>query len=99
MTTAIETYTVLLLPTNNTGVFGARASPSRRRRAITVDLDLAGLEANLKHATHIHGFTDDRASIIPNLQVDATATASWRARRPRRTSAGPVLHHRGWQHL
>jgi hypothetical protein len=68
----VETYTALLLPTNNSGVFGAASITFEEAAGrITVDLDLAGLEANLKHATHIHGFTDDRASIVPNLQVDA----------------------------
>jgi hypothetical protein len=68
----VETYTALLLPTNNSGVFGAASITFEEAAGrITVDLDMAGLEANLKHATHIHGFTDDRASIIPNLQVDA----------------------------
>jgi hypothetical protein len=67
-----ERYTALLLPTNNSGVFGAaEITFDETTGTVTVDLDLAGLEAGQKHATHIHGFTDDRASIVPNLQVDA----------------------------
>jgi ElaB/YqjD/DUF883 family membrane-anchored ribosome-binding protein len=67
-----EVYTALLLPTNNSGVFGAASITfDEAAGTISVDLDLAGLEPLKKHATHIHGFTDDRASVIPNLQVDA----------------------------
>lgn len=67
-----EVYTALLLPANNSGVFGAASIAfDEAAGTISVDLDLAGLEPLAKHATHIHGFTDDRASVIPNLQVDA----------------------------
>jgi len=68
----IEEFTALLLPTNNSGALGAATVTfDEAAGTIAVSLDLAGLEPGQVHASHIHGFTDDRASILPNLQVDA----------------------------
>lgn len=68
----VQEFVTLILPSNNSGVFGAaRIAFDAAAGSVAVDLDLGGLEPGQAHAMHIHGFTDDLASLIPNITLDA----------------------------
>ena len=67
-----RSFATLILPANNSGVFGAASITfDEAAGTVAIDLDLAGLEPGEAHAMHIHGFTDDRASLLPNITLDA----------------------------
>lgn len=69
---AAERFVSLLLPSNHSAVFGAAMIEfDGMAGTVAVDLDLRGLEPGMEHAIHIHGFADDRASLLPNLTLDA----------------------------
>jgi hypothetical protein len=69
---AADTFTSLLLPANNSGVLGAaRAVFDEAAGTVTVDFRATGLTPGQEHALHIHGFSDDRPSLIPNAVLDA----------------------------
>jgi hypothetical protein len=69
---AADTFTSLLLPANNSGVLGAaRAVFDEVAGTVTVDFRATGLTPGQEHALHIHGFSDDRPSLIPNAVLDA----------------------------
>lgn len=66
-----DTYAALLAPSNGSGALGAALVTLDRAEAkLTVDLWTTGLEPG-EHATHIHGFADDRPSLLPNYRLDA----------------------------
>ena len=68
----VQRFATLILPSNNSGVFGAASITfDEAAGTVAIDLDLAGLEPGEVHAMHIHGFTDDRASLLPNISLDA----------------------------
>ena len=68
----VQSFATLILPSNNSGVFGAASITfDEAAGTVAIDLDLAGLEPGEAHAMHIHGFTDDRASLLPNITLDA----------------------------
>ena len=68
----VQRFATLILPSNNSGVFGAASITfDEAAGTVAIDLDLAGLEPDEAHAMHIHGFTDDRASLLPNISLDA----------------------------
>lgn len=68
----VQRFASLILPSNNSGVFGAASiSFDEAAGTVAIDLDLAGLEPGEAHAMHIHGFTDDSASLLPNISLDA----------------------------
>jgi hypothetical protein len=68
----VQRFSTLILPSNNSGVFGAASITfDEAAGTVAIDLDLAGLEPGEVHAMHIHGFTDDRASLLPNISLDA----------------------------
>lgn len=65
-------FVAILLPANNSGVFGAvRLTFDTEAGTLAVEMDVAGLEPGQEHAAHLHGFADDRASLIPNGTLDA----------------------------
>jgi hypothetical protein len=67
-----RSFATLILPANNSGVFGAASITfDEAAGTVAIDLDLAGLEPGEAHAMHIHGFTDDSASLLPNISLDA----------------------------
>jgi len=67
-----ETFVAIILPANNSGVFGAaRITFDEAAGTVAVEMDLAGLEPGQEHAAHLHGFADDRASLVPNGTLDA----------------------------
>lgn len=67
-----SSFVSFLAPANNSGAMGAASITfDETGGTVTIDLDLAGLEPGRVHAMHIHGFMDDRASLVPNLQLDA----------------------------
>jgi hypothetical protein len=69
---AVNTFTSLLLPANNSGVLGAaRAVFDEAAGTVTVDFRATGLTPGQEHTLHIHGFSDDRPSLIPNAVLDA----------------------------
>jgi hypothetical protein len=65
-------YAALLLPSNGSGALGvATAHIDRAAAMISVDLWVAGLTPNEAHGAHIHGFSNDEPSLLPNLTLDA----------------------------
>jgi hypothetical protein len=69
---AVNTFTSLLLPANNSGVLGAaRAVFDEVAGTVTLDFRATGLTPGQEHALHIHGFSDDRPSLIPNALLEA----------------------------
>ena len=68
---AASTFVSLLLPSNGSGVFGTVvASFDEAAGTVRVDLQASGLEPGVEHASHIHGFADDRPSLLPNYRLD-----------------------------
>lgn len=66
------TFAALLAPSNNSGVFGlSLAQLDAAAGTLTVTLLATGLTPDQTHAAHIHGFADDRPSLLPNLTLDA----------------------------
>ncbi|WP_372619275.1 hypothetical protein [Falsiroseomonas sp.] len=64
-------FVSLIQPANNSGVFGAAVVTfDEAAGTVAVDLELDGLTPGAEHPMHIHGFADDRASLVPNLQLD-----------------------------
>lgn len=67
-----QSFAVLILPSNNSGAFGAASITfDEAAGTVAIDLDIAGLEAGRSYPLHIHGFADDRASLLPNITLDA----------------------------
>lgn len=68
----IDDFAALLLPSNGSGALGvATAHIDRDAATLTVELVIGGLEPNQMHGAHIHGFADDRPSLLPNFTLDA----------------------------
>jgi hypothetical protein len=71
-TAGTETYAALLQPSNGSGVLGLAAVQIDEANAtVTVELWATGLTPGEAHASHIHGFVDDRPSLLPNYRLDA----------------------------
>jgi hypothetical protein len=69
-----DVFAALLAPSNGSGALGAAlVTIDRENTALTVDLWMVGLEPGRAHASHIHGFADDRPSLLPNHRLDADA--------------------------
>jgi hypothetical protein len=67
----VNTFFSLLLPSNGSGVLGyAAAVFDEAAGTVRVDLRAIGLTPNVEHASHIHGFPDDRPSLVPNYRLD-----------------------------
>lgn len=67
-----DRFAALIAPSNGSGAFGAATVALDRAAAtISVDLWMTGLEPGQQHAGHIHGFADDRPSLLPNVSLDA----------------------------
>jgi hypothetical protein len=67
-----DTYAALLAPSNGSGALGVSlVTLDRAQSSVTVELFMAGLTPGLEHASHIHGFPDDRPSLLPNYRLDA----------------------------
>jgi uncharacterized protein DUF4214 len=68
---AEDTFFSLLLPSNGSGVLGfAVARFDEAAGTVQVDLRATGLTPGVEHASHIHGFPDDRPSLLPNYRLD-----------------------------
>jgi len=66
-----STFVSLLQPANGSGVHGAAEIKfDEAAGVVTVDLTAFGLTPNVAHAAHIHGFSDDRPSLLPNSSLD-----------------------------
>jgi hypothetical protein len=66
-----STFVSLLQPANGSGVRGAAEIRfDEAAGVITVDLAAFGLTPDVAHASHIHGFSDDRPSLLPNPSLD-----------------------------
>lgn len=66
-----STFVVLLQAANGSGVYGAAEITCDQASGIlTVDLAAFGLTPGVAHAVHIHGFSDDRPSLLPNASLD-----------------------------
>ncbi|MFC7478539.1 hypothetical protein ACFQS7_29745 [Dankookia sp. GCM10030260] len=71
-TAETDTYAALLQPSNGSGVLGLAAVQIDEANAtVTVELWATGLTPGQAHASHIHGFADDRPSLLPNYRLDA----------------------------
>jgi Cu/Zn superoxide dismutase len=69
---AVQTFASLLLPSNNSGVVGAATVVfDEAAGTVSVDLVARGLTPGREHPLHIHGFADDRPSLLPNYRLDA----------------------------
>lgn len=67
-----DTYAALLAPSNGSGALGvSTVTLNRAESSVTVELVMTGLTPGLEHASHIHGFPDDRPSLLPNYRLDA----------------------------
>ena len=63
-------YTANLMELNHSGVSGT-ATLMLEGNMLTVKIDAMGLEANMLHPQHIHGFTDNnRNSTCPTMSAD-----------------------------
>jgi hypothetical protein len=71
-TPATSTFAALLAPSNGSGALGlSLVQIDQANSSVTVNLWMTGLEPGQEHASHIHGFADDRPSLLPNLRLDA----------------------------
>ncbi|MBD0272490.1 MAG: hypothetical protein ICV73_11240 [Acetobacteraceae bacterium] len=67
-----DTYAALLAPSTGSGALGlSLVTLDRDASSVTVELVMTGLTPGLEHASHIHGFPDDRPSLLPNYRLDA----------------------------
>jgi hypothetical protein len=66
-----DTFAAPLAPSNNSGVTGL-AVAEFDEEAGTVELSVwaSGLTPDQVHPQHIHGFADDRPSLLPNISLD-----------------------------
>jgi hypothetical protein len=70
--TDAELFAALLAPSNGSGALGAAlVTLDRDAASVAVDLWMVGLTPGEEHASHIHGFADDRPSLLPNYRLDA----------------------------
>jgi hypothetical protein len=82
-----DTYAALLAPSNGSGALGlSLVTLDRARASVTVELVDDRADAVLEHASHIHGFADDRPSCCRTTGWTPTRTASWRTTRASRWS-------------
>ena len=66
------TFFSLLQPSNGSGALGyAVATFDETAGTVRVQLEASGLEPGVEHPLHIHGFSDDRPSLLPNYRLDA----------------------------
>jgi hypothetical protein len=66
-----STYATLLLPQNNSGVFGAAVVNFDEDDAtLTVSIKAMGLTPSVEHPQHIHGFPDGKVSQPPTIEFD-----------------------------
>jgi hypothetical protein len=66
-----DTFAALLAPANNSGVLGAALVHFDEADGdVTVAVRASGLTPDQVHPQHIHGFEDDRPSLIPTIAVD-----------------------------
>ena len=66
------TYAALLVPSNNSGALGAAVVQLDEANAtVSLDLWMTGLTPGEPHGAHIHGFSDNAPSLLPNAQLDA----------------------------
>lgn len=66
-----DDYLALLAPSNNSGAFGAAAVHiDEAAGSLTVRLVAEGLTPEMMHAMHIHGFSNDDPSLLPNFTLD-----------------------------
>lgn len=66
-----DTYAALLAPSNGSGALGVSlVTLDRDEASVKVELVMTGLTPGLEHASHIHGFPDDRPSLLPSYRLD-----------------------------
>jgi Cu/Zn superoxide dismutase len=67
-----DTFAALLLPANGSGALGGVVVRfDDTAGSITVDLQASGLTPDQVHGMHIHGFSNDQSSLLPNLTVNS----------------------------
>ena len=68
---ATETVVAKLTPSNNSGVSGeAVVHIDKQSGTVSLDVIASGLTPGQIHPQHIHGFDDDRPSLLPNITLD-----------------------------
>jgi glucose/arabinose dehydrogenase len=66
-----DTFVALLTPANDSGVLGAALVHFDEKEGdVTIAVRASGLTPNEVHPQHIHGFEDDRPSLIPTIALD-----------------------------
>jgi hypothetical protein len=66
-----DTFVALLTPANDSGVLGAALVHFDEEQGdVTIAVRASGLTPNEVHPQHIHGFEDDRPSLIPTIALD-----------------------------
>jgi hypothetical protein len=66
-----DTFVALLTPANDSGVLGAALVHFDEEEGdVTIAVRASGLTPNEVHPQHIHGFEDDRPSLIPTIALD-----------------------------
>ncbi len=67
-----DSFVSVLLPSSGSGVLGTAAVRfDEAAGTVQVKLDAHGLTPGQVHPLHIHGFSDDRPSLLPNIRLDA----------------------------
>jgi hypothetical protein len=66
-----DTFLALLTPANDSGVLGAALVHFDEEQGdVTIAVRASGLTPNQVHPQHIHGFEDDRRSLVPTIALD-----------------------------
>ncbi|WP_445505319.1 hypothetical protein [Microvirga sp. G4-2] len=66
-----DTFAALLTPANDSGVLGAALVHFDEEQGdVTIAVRASGLTPNEVHPQHIHGFEDDRPSLVPTIALD-----------------------------
>lgn len=66
-----DTFAALLFPSNGSGVMGvAVARFDEEQGTVELTVRASGLTPGQIHPQHIHGFADDRPSLLPNISLD-----------------------------
>ncbi|MDO9710493.1 CHRD domain-containing protein [Paracraurococcus lichenis] len=64
-------FAAVLLPSNNSGAYGlSMAHLDAAAGTLQVDLWMAGLTPDQAHPAHIHGFSNNAPSLLPNASLD-----------------------------
>jgi hypothetical protein len=67
-----DSFVALLQPANNSGANGsASVLFNEANGTLTIDMAITGLTPGASHPVHLHGFADDRPSLLPNYRLDS----------------------------